>query len=61
MDEITIIEEADLMYLLRLVGLEDGDIYRLRIAQNSKGQAMVKINEGTWTPPLGERDGQARR
>jgi hypothetical protein len=62
MHDITIIEGADLALLCTMLGVPDADRpHRLRIWQAKDGsRAKVKVNEGTWSPPLGARDEEAR-
>lgn len=58
MNDITIIEGDDLEYLLsRLDPTVPADIYRLRIWQSKDGSIVkVKVNERTWSAPVGKRD-----
>ena len=61
MENVTIIEGEDLEYLLARLDTGAADIYRLRIWQAEDGSiAKIKINERTWSAPVGKRDGEAR-
>lgn len=53
---ITTIEGADLRYLLEMFGVSADvapGIYRVRVSQSEAG-VKVKVNEGMWSPALGE-------
>lgn len=56
--EITIIEGTDLRQLLDSLGVpETNRPYSLRVWQSSdRTVAKFKINQGTWSPPLGRID-----
>lgn len=56
MENITIIEGADLKYLAAVLDIQTKDIYRVRIANSASGGIKVKVNEGMWTPALGKAD-----
>jgi hypothetical protein len=46
---------ADLEWLRKVLAT-DGYVYALRLTQVSNGQITFKVNQGTWTPLLGEVD-----
>jgi hypothetical protein len=51
-NDIVIFEGLALTDLLeRLQDLDAADVYRLRVCVD--GGFKIKVNEGTWTPPLG--------
>jgi hypothetical protein len=55
--KITIIEGQDLKYLLDVLGASNKGIYRVRISQaQDASRVIVKVNEGTWTAPIGQAD-----
>ena len=52
---ITQIEGSDLAALVRVLNERSkaGKLRTLRISQGSDNQVIYKVNEGTWSPPVG--------
>jgi hypothetical protein len=56
---ITILEGSDLRDFLSAMGADpqrSPGIYRVRIWAVGGGSIKIKVNEGMWTPALGEAD-----
>ena len=62
MNKITIIEGRDLAMLCNLLSVPESERpRRLRVWQSPDGDAVkIKANSGMWTPPMGEKDEEAR-
>jgi hypothetical protein len=60
METIIEIEDADLTsFIYGQLGLQRQEVYKLRVCIDG-GTVKFKVNESTWSPPLGHLDPMCR-